>query len=155
MCDYCDCREIPEIHELSDEHEHIRDLVDRLRRGVGSGEEPAAAAVLAELQAALEPHLVREERGLFVELADGGAERELNALVGDHARARAGLLSREPAVPGWSAGITGDLDELVAHIELEEYDVFPASRLLLDDAAWARVHDAVADLDAPAGAPHA
>ena len=153
MCDYCDCREIPQIHELSAQHEHIRDLVDLLRRGLNSGEGAAGAAILTELQAALEPHLVREEKGLFVELAGQSAERELATLLDDHARARAGLLAREPAAPGWSAGIADDLDELVLHIELEEYDVFPASRLLLDDAAWARVHAAVADLDAPAGAP--
>lgn len=54
-------------------------------------------------------------------------------------QAKAGLLSRDPATPGWSAGIAHDLDDLVHHIELEEYDLFPASRMLLDDAAWARV----------------
>lgn len=148
MCDYCDCRELPPIGALSRDHERIRDLVAVLRRTVAAGDEPAGGAVLVELQDALAPHLVREEAGLLSQLAGlVGFERYLDEIHLDHARARASLLARVPDQPGWSDGLGADLDELVAHIELEEYDLFPASRQLVDAAGWAAIDRALLALD--------
>lgn len=144
MCDYCGCRELPAIGELSADHEAIRGLVDELRRRP-AGADAAPSRLLARLQEALGPHLRREEIGIFAQLERRNeASSSLARLRDEHARARAGLLARDPAGPGWSSGIDEELDELVAHIELEEYDLFPALPVLLDDGAWAAVRSALA-----------
>ena len=153
MCDYCDCRDLPQIRLLSDDHDRIRDLLDLLRRALVEDGEASGAPVLAALQRALGPHLVREEVGLLAQLAGrSGFDDYLDELIADHARVRGGLLARAADRPGWSEGLTADLDELAAHIELEEYDLFPASRMIIDDAGWAQVQAAVDQLDGVAGA---
>lgn len=144
MCDYCDCRELAPIGELSKEHERISDLAARLRDAVTSGSADPAAA-LGALQAALGPHLAKEEIGLFAQLEGRpGFAWYLEQLNGDHARARSSLLSPDAAELS-APEVLGALDDLAEHIQAEEYDLFPASRLIFDDLAWAKVaaaHDA-------------
>ena len=89
------------------------------------------AASLADLIDILEPHAEREERGLFVALA---ADEDLRAcvpsLLAEHGRFH-GPVDRSPA------GVVAFLDDLAAHIDREEHDVFPAASQLLPAAAWA------------------
>jgi hypothetical protein len=140
VCDYCDCRDIAPVKELSDDHERIGSLAGELRRRLRQDGEGPAGAVLAELQTALAPHLAREETGIFAQLAARpGFEWYLGQLEADHHRARAVLLSADPAGSGWAAEVLVGLDELAKHIEVEEYDLFPASRVVIDDAGWGRV----------------
>ncbi len=140
MCDYCDCRDLAPIRALSDDHDRIGSLMARLRGHLASREDAGAAAVLAELQGALASHLAREEAGILPELARRtGFTDYLDQLAAEHASARAGLIALDPAEPGWEARVPAMLDELVEHINLEEYDLFPASRMIIDDAGWARV----------------
>ena len=151
VCDYCDCRELAPIKELSDEHERIATLAAELRRRVESGQ--ATGATLASLQAALGPHLAKEEAGLFAELARRpGFEQYLAELLGDHEQARATLLAFPPAAPAPAPAVLGALDDLARHIETEEYDLFPASRMILDDAGWHDVQVAHRRADAHAAA---
>ncbi len=144
MCDDCDCRELAPIGELSTEHERIGSLAAILRREVESGS-PDRAAALSALQAALGPHLAKEEIGLFAQLEGRpGFAWYLEQLHGEHARARSSLLSPD-AVQMSAPEVLAALDDLTEHIQTEEYDLFPASRLILDDLAWAKVaaaHDA-------------
>jgi len=147
MCDYCDCRDLAPIRALSDDHERIGSLMERLRGHLASGEDAGTAAVLSELQGALASHLAREEAGILAELAlRTGFTDYLDQLAAEHASARAGLIALDPVGPGWTAQLPAMLDELVEHINLEEYDLFPASRMIIDDAGWARVAAAYGDV---------
>lgn len=151
VCDYCDCRELAPIKELSDEHERIASLAAELRRRVESGE--ATGPTLAGLQAALGPHLAKEEAGLFAQLARRpGFELYLAELLGDHEQARSTLLAFVPGSPTSPPVVLGALDDLAKHIETEEYDLFPASRMILDDAGWHDVQVAHHRADAKAAA---
>jgi hypothetical protein len=138
MCDYCDCRDLTPIRELSEEHDRVVALSDRLRAEVGSGGEPAVT--FAALQTVLAAHLEREEVGIFAQLAGRpGFETYLDRLSADHNRVRAGILAVEGWDPGRAEGVLAALDELAVHIGVEEYDLFPASRMIIDDAGWAQV----------------
>lgn len=138
MCDYCDCRELAPIGELSKEHERISDLATKLRAAVAAGS-PDRAAALGALQAALGPHLAKEEAGLFGQLEGRpGFAWYLEQLCSDHTRVRSSLLSAEAAHMS-APEVLAALDDLAEHIQTEEYDLFPASRLILDDLAWTKV----------------
>lgn len=66
MCDYCDCRLVPAIAELTADHELLLDLTTQLR-------------VL------LERHTRREEQGVFRALRDVGAGDYVDRFDRDHA----------------------------------------------------------------------
>jgi len=156
VCDYCDCRELTPIRELSEEHERIAALAANLRDGLlraeASSHIDVAEGALAALRSALSVHLEREEAGLFVELARrGGFDWYIRELAGDHERARATLLSPLASVSTDIPMLLAALDDLAQHIETEEYDLFPASRLILDDESWSRV--SASHHGVPIGAP--
>lgn len=133
MCDYCDCRQLRPIAELSEEHERLLALSARIRAALGSPDKGCAAALLDELLAILEPHARREEEGLFVALArDEDLRGVVPALLADHA-----VLHRPG--DGSEAGIVRFLDTLAAHIDREEHDVFPAALQILPASAWSEV----------------
>src|SRR5690554_2136896 len=71
MCDYCDCRRIPEIADLGAEHELIEELGDEALRLAKAGS-PDFPAALERLRAALDPHVMREERGVFTQARIAG-----------------------------------------------------------------------------------
>ena len=140
MCDYCDCRDLTPIRELSDEHERIGALMGQVRDRLAAGTDADAAAPLADLQDALGHHLAKEEAGLFAQLsATADNASYLEGLASDHARARAGLLAVDAGSTGWAPGVLAAFDELAEHISVEEYDLFPASRMIIDDAGWAEI----------------
>lgn len=66
MCDYCDCRLVPAIADLTADHELLLDLTTQLR-------------VL------LERHTRREEQGIFAALRDAGAGEYVDRFDRDHA----------------------------------------------------------------------
>ncbi|MCU4185259.1 hemerythrin domain-containing protein [Acidiferrimicrobium sp. IK] len=142
------------IRELSEEHDAIGVIAARVRRAIGDGDHAAAGAELRQLQAALAPHLQREEAGIFAQLAarDGFAWY-LSTLMADHASARADLLGVDPDGAGWDGRVLAGLDALAEHISLEEYDLFPASRMMIDDHGWAEVIAAHERLRHAAAAP--
>ncbi len=149
VCDYCGCRDVTPIRELSEEHERITELLVEVRERLGAGGEVAAAPVLAELQHDLRPHLLREESGIFAQLEAVPEFAEyLGRLTGDHNSARAGLLAVDPAGSGWAEPVLAGLEELVEHIGVEEYDLFPSSRVVIDDAGWGAVMEAHEAFDA-------
>lgn len=147
MCDYCDCRELGPIGELSKQHEEIAAVAFRLRRQITSGD-TASTATLEELRRLLAPHLAREERGIFAQLATRGDFGDyLAELLDDHARVTTALLDADPARSDWAPRALLALEELHAHIDVEEHDLFPCSRLVIDDAGWERVEQAHRDVD--------
>lgn len=154
MCDYCDCRDLTPIRELSEEHDRIGALMGQVRDRLAAGTEADAAAALANLQTALGHHLAKEEVGIFAQLSVTAENASyLEGLAADHARARAGLLGVDAGSTGWAPGVLAAFDELATHISVEEYDLFPASRMIIDDAGWAEITAAHQRSHNPAGIP--
>ena len=135
MCDYCDCRSITEIADLSIEHERVLALTRSLRHG--AGRRPADIdADLRDLRSALAPHTRREETGVFAVLAaidcDPAYRRRF---LDDHARIDEMI---ERALVDRAA--VARLVELVErHIFEEETDLYPAIRQLFSPADWHEV----------------
>lgn len=138
MCDYCSCRELPAIGVLSEEHERIAELAQQLRDSLARG--APAAEDLAALQTILVRHLAKEEAGVFARLSRRpGLAWYLGRLMEDHARVRAGLLTLDRARAGRGGLLPSALDELASHLEVEEHDLFPALRTILDDEEWEEI----------------
>lgn len=142
MCDYCTCHEQEAIGALAREHDDLLSLASDVRSALSRDDVEVAEARLSELVELLAPHVTREERGLFPEL-DG----RVNALLDDHAWVRDRI---EELADGGCDRTTRRtmtvelLDELAAHIAVEEYDLFPAALLELSPDAWERVAAGVA-----------
>lgn len=136
MCDYCDCRRIPEIADLGSEHEQIEDLADLVLKAVKDGE-PAIDALFPRLIAALTAHVHREEAGIFIEARAAGLAAEYVEDLEDDHRHFAELL-RDPTRLD-AAAVEGLFDELHRHIAVEEYDLFPATAQLLTADQWERI----------------
>lgn len=136
MCDYCDCRRIPEIADLGAEHDRIEDLADEVLQSLKNGSS-AASELLGRLIDELSAHVAREERGLFVEARGAGLAPEyVDDLEDDHRRF-ASVLSDPGALD--AEGAEKLFDEIHRHIAVEEYDLFPAAAQVLTEDQWERV----------------
>jgi hemerythrin-like domain-containing protein len=133
MCDYCDCRSIAPISQLSVEHEEALTLIAGVRSTVAAAQPPDAQLTrLAEL---LARHTEREERGLFTELRTAGiGDGYVDGLLDEH-RQLDDLAGAPPR------RILELVDVLEQHIVREETDVFPAARQLLSAEQWERIAD--------------
>lgn len=132
MCDYCDCRRIPEIAELGAEHERIEDLADEVLALSRSGS-PELPAAIQRLREVLDPHVAREENGVFSEAREAGlGAYYIDELEDDHRRFAAWL--GQPDLD--TAKLEALFDELHRHIAIEEYDLFPAAVQVLSDTQW-------------------
>lgn len=129
MCEFCGCRDTPEIAALGAEHAAIVELADRVVEGIGSGTMTLAEGV-ARLLELLTPHVRREESGVF-RVADriGLRSQYVDDLEDDH--------RRFDHVLGWPGALDpvsleSLLDDLYRHIAIEEYDLFPLIALELE-----------------------
>lgn len=129
MCDYCGCREVALIGQLTAEHEVIIEGAGEVRRAAERHDRQQLAVAVGELVALLHPHAEREEQGIFAELA------RLEEFV-EHTQ----QLSREhqQIEAALSAGASGDDQALLAgltllrdHIDREEFGLFPAAVISL------------------------
>jgi hypothetical protein len=122
MCEYCGCRDNPEIARLGAEHDAIVELADLVLSELASGEETMAGAV-SRLRSLLIPHVLGEEAGVFRVAEEMGLRSQYDDdLEGDHRRFEGILSSPEALDP---AALEVLLDELYHHIAIEEYDLFP------------------------------
>lgn len=136
MCDYCDCRRIPEIAALGAEHDRIEDLGAAALAALRSGE-PGSAAAIDLLIRSLEPHVRREERGIFTQAREAGlGAYYVDDLEQDHRRFASAL--EHPDMLDADA-LEELLDELHHHIAIEEYDLFPAAAQLFTESHWEAV----------------
>jgi hemerythrin-like domain-containing protein len=121
MCEHCGCRRFPEIEALGTEHDQIQDIADRVLHS----EQEQRGEILAALRASIEPHVVREESGVFEEARAYGIARDywVDDLEEDHRRF-AHLLDDPSQLT--TEELEKFLDDLHRHISVEEYDLFPA-----------------------------
>lgn len=156
MCDYCGCRTQPSIARFGEEHDRIEGVAGDLQDAHTRGDRDGAATVASALLALLDPHVAREERALFPELAGAGASQHVRRLEGEHEELDLALRPVADGVASASewAALPRAIDELRRHIWTEEFDVFPAALQLLDPPAWQRVEDGCRPslASAPAGA---
>lgn len=131
MCDYCDCRRIPEIAELGAQHDRIEELADEALRAAKSGS-PDLAEAVDRLRQALDPHVAREESGVFTQARAAGLGPYYVDELEDEHRQFAALLDGEFDV----VSLEAFLDELHRHIAIEEYDLFPAAAQVLEEKQW-------------------
>ena len=154
MCDYCDCRAIPEIGGLSDEHERVLAVTHRLKRRLRAdpdSDDGSVTGLLAELRNLLEPHTRREEIGIFAVLAHIDCEPMYRThFLDDHVD-----IDRALAGDDMDRAEISALVELVErHIFEEETDLYPALRQLFSPADWTAVEHRLRQLatDQPIGA---
>lgn len=133
MCDYCGCRDSGPTAELNAEHDRLLALSEMLHRALHHGSDPDT--VFAEFTRLLAMHSAKEEIGLFIH-----AEREtdlgemIETLCGEHE-----LLHQWLADGPNSARVPEALKLLAAHIEEEEFGLFPVAFHALDPEQWDEV----------------
>jgi hemerythrin-like domain-containing protein len=144
MCDYCGCRNQPEINELSDEHDRLLDLAYQLHRLARRGSHAEVLAVVdGEFAALLDRHTGKEEQGLFTQLRScDEADDRLDTLVGEHRELEARLAVVREAAAGWREVLTELVDDLDQHILDEEVDLFPYAMYELRAPQWDLVAEA-------------
>ncbi len=150
MCDYCGCRLIPPIADLSQEHDRLMDLAYELRRLAAAGSRDRVVEILdGEFASLLRHHTDKEERGIFAELrVTGEADPRLDALIGEHRDIEALLALVRKGQEGWQEALGRLAGDLSSHIIDEEVDLFPYAMYELDDTQW----DTVAEVHAAASA---
>jgi hemerythrin-like domain-containing protein len=143
VCNYCGCRALEAIAELTDEHVQILSLSADLRRAVGRGEHAAAADLLATLNDVLELHDAVEELSLYPAMArDPELAEKIGTLFDEHDEldrvVRSALAAANGAGPNTAdwVGVVAALEMLAEHIDHEEHGVFPAAAVSLDPADW-------------------
>lgn len=149
MCEHCSCRRQPSIAQFGAEHERIELVARRLEQAHARADRGSARTITAELLALLVPHVTREERGLFPELAASGGGEHTRRMEREHDEFAAALVPLAAGVETdaqWEA-LPAVLEGLRQHIWIEEFDVFPAALQLLDPLAWQRVEQVCDDLE--------
>lgn len=146
MCSYCGCEAEPSITALTEDHAVIADLAYQLNRLVHAdyqeGDADGARTLLADLAERFRVHSLREEQGLFAELAAAGeATGELRRLLADHRRLRPLLAS--PDLVDQPGRLRATLAELAQHAETEDNDLFPYALQTLPAEKWDRINRAV------------
>lgn len=136
MCEYCGCRDNPEIAQLGAEHDAIVELADQVLGEVKDGSETVEGAI-GRLRRLLDPHVRGEETGIFREAESMGlGSQYVDELENDHRRFDA-VLSDTGSI-GVDA-LESILDEIYRHIAVEEYDLFPeVARNLAPQAVGSR-----------------
>jgi hemerythrin-like domain-containing protein len=137
MCEYCGCQEIPEIAELTAEHDELRNLGHDLANAANAGNLAAARPLAARMRELLEPHTRVEEQGLFPALA-AQFTAQLAQLVEEHHSIDAALadLANGRPSPSWRMATQLALAHLFDHILKEQDGVFPAALATLSAADW-------------------
>jgi hemerythrin-like domain-containing protein len=141
MCDYCGCRNQPEINELSDEHNRLLDLAYQLHRLARRGSHTDVLAVIdGEFAPLLDHHTSKEEQGLFTQLRSRyAADDRLDTLIGEHHDIKVQVAAVHAGDHGWREALTRLVDDLDQHILDEEVDLFPYAMYELQPSQWTQV----------------
>jgi hemerythrin-like domain-containing protein len=139
VCEYCGCRSVAAIAELTDEHDRLRNLGRELTEAGSAGDRATAAALAQRMLAVLGPHTAVEEGGLFPALADDFPQ-QMNDLSDDHSRIEAALAQlADGGGDDWAAVSVAAVADLFEHILKEQDGVFPAALSTLTGAQWDQV----------------
>jgi hemerythrin-like domain-containing protein len=126
-----------------DEHTALVDQASAVRQALRSDDARSAIAVLTDLVSRLQRHVQREERGIFRALRDSGEFLdEIDALEDEHGDLEKAISALDPETSHFSSEVTRLLDDLVVHIEREDYGIFPVSVVTLGAAGWENVDQA-------------
>jgi len=140
MCDHCGCREVDAIRELMDEHTALVDQSYGVRQALQSGDPAGAMTLLNDLVSRLQRHVQREEDGIFRALRDSGEFLdEVDALKGEHNEFEKAIAALDPEARDFPAAVSTLLDDLAAHIDREDYGIFPVSVVTLGASGWSTV----------------
>lgn len=147
MCDHCGCREFGRLGELHRDHLRILELAWTVAEGHPSGGEEGEAA-RAELVPLLRLHAEKEETGLYPLLTAAGdlESDQLDSLEEQHRDVH--------VVIGNAAFDRREYYTLAAHIDEEEYELFPAAMYAFDDDDWDALDRAHHAAFHRFGAPH-
>jgi hypothetical protein len=105
-----------------------------------SGDLAEAMNLLTELVSRLQRHVQREEDGVFRALRESGEFLdEVDALEGEHGDLEKAIAALDPDAGDFHLAVSSLLDDLAAHIEREDYGIFPVSVVTLGAAGWAIV----------------
>jgi hemerythrin-like domain-containing protein len=143
MCDHCGCRNVGPTAELTAEHDEILALAWQLAEAHrhARAADPSVVARLIELRAR---HSEKEERGLFPLVVESGdcEHSQVEHLESEHREQRArldqGRFTRD------------DYYALAAHVEEEEFELFPMAMFGFDDTMWAEMEAVHRSVDADA-----
>ncbi len=139
MCSYCGCESEPLITSLMDDHAVIANFAYRAIQALDFEDTAAIRSLMAELADRFRTHSLKEEAGLFAELAAAGeASDEVAQLLADHRRLRPLLafpgLSEQPEV------IRVALGDLERHAQTEDNDLFPYALQVLPARSWNHIN---------------
>ena len=133
------------IAALSADHEYLLEYASVVRRALGRSDIDVARVAFDALLDRLRSHTAVEERGLFAELrAEGSMVDHVERLESEHRDLWAAVDALQSDGPEWPLAVVRILDDLSAHVWVEEYDIFPASVVGLSSDGWNRVIDTVA-----------
>lgn len=143
MCDYCGCRNQPEINELSEEHDRLLDLAYELRQLARRGSHAEVLELVdGEFASLLDHHTDKEEQGLFTQLRSCfAADDRLDTLIGEHREIGVLVTTVRAGEDGWRDVLTQLVDDLDHHILDEEVDLFPYAMYELRGSQWARISE--------------
>lgn len=143
VCEYCGCRTVPAVRELMEEHDAIIEDAGAVRAALLSGDRAATVARLEHLASHLDPHVHREEVGIFAALrAQGDWSEEVAALEGEHRDLDGALADLDPADPSFGTRVLAFLELLEEHVERENLGIFPVSVVTLGASGWDTVAEA-------------
>jgi hypothetical protein len=147
MCEYCGCRGVPPISELMEEHDVILVDAHEVRTALRSGDRGEVVERLRHLAAHLDPHVRREEVGVFAALREHPEwAEEVELLEGEHRDLDAGIAALDVLDPSFDRDVLALLVDLEAHVERENLGIFPVSVVTLGARGWEvvqRAHDAI------------
>src|SRR3954452_20876998 len=143
MCDHCGCRGVDAIRELMDEHTALVDEAYGIRQALRTDDPLVAMTLLTELVPRLERHVRREEDGIFRALRDSGEFLdEIDALKGEHIKLEKSIAALDPGARDFASAVSTLLEDLAAHLDREDYGIFPVSVVTLGAARWSTVDQA-------------
>jgi hypothetical protein len=140
MCEYCGCRGNEAIAELMDEHYALLDEGHEVRRALATGDRDGALVHQRRLDAHLDPHVRREEEGIFTALRDADEYvEEVELLEKEHDAFDTAIAGLDPDAADFEQAVSMLLVELDEHVERENLGIFPATVVTLRAEGWEQV----------------
>ncbi len=125
------------VAELMEEHDVILVDADEVRTALRSGDTTEVVTRLRHLVTHLDPHVRREEQGIFTALRDQGDwADEVKELEGEHRGLDAALAALDGLDPDFDRDVLALLLELETHVERENLGIFPVSVVTLGATGW-------------------